>query len=173
MTEKMRRYHLKPGSKLEKLFDWLRNEMVGGEIAFSGSHAQRVMDELKVRNQQVWNMLQQLDKKKLITRKKAKGEKGFTISLVPRDAAKSEEVKPVRSKRNRTGQRKPLPSEQNNPATAIAVELPLTVDQLVAKLSEEVERMVKEKEHLENQIRAKNAMIDQIKQFAVAATNRG
>lgn len=72
------------GTKIAAMYDYLKREMVGDSMVIAGDQFQHIADELKLtKSVQVYGLLQQLDKKGLINRKRRseEGEEGFVISF--------------------------------------------------------------------------------------------
>jgi hypothetical protein len=146
----------KPGSKVERLYNWLKREMVGAELLFTSEHARTQMGELSIGKPEfVWNMLQSIEGKGLISRKKRRGEKGIIVSFVDKNVVETigddDAATTIATSRRRDKKK----STRKGRAS-------LTVDELVAKLQSDVERLTAKKGKLDRQIKQKNALIDQL-----------
>jgi hypothetical protein len=156
MAQKAKEAGLKPGSKIERLYTWVKNEMVNDRLLFTNEHVGRMMSELNVRHQQVWNMLQRLEEAHgVIVRKKTKGEKGLTISFPAPDKKSEGEKAPKpahRLAKPRTARKK---AQTEEPLAAVTAPVNFTDDDMIALLREEVDALTQE-------LKWKSALITQL-----------
>lgn len=155
MADKSVKSRVRPGSKLEKLYNLLK-QRGGGELEFpfTSALAQELTTELGVRlPESVWNMLQRLDKKGLIKRKRRVGEKGIIVTLNDDSNPTVEVTTEVSSARNSTRKRRRKSRVRKTP---------LTIDELLKKLRGEVRELTARKGKLVKQIKQMKIMIHQL-----------
>jgi|GEM_PF-3145150 len=158
MADKRGKSWLKPGSKLGKLYNWLKREIVGTELLFTSAHAQQLTTELDVRSPgSVWIKLQQLDKKGLIKRKRRTGEKGLIVSFIDQNAAE------VASDGNEAATTSaPARRMKKSTRKSKVHKTSLSIDELIAKLRSEVEELTARKGKLDTQIKQRKTLINQL-----------
>lgn len=127
-TEKA--YVLKPGSKLARMYDWIKAQMVGTELIFTREHIEQVMAELDIKlNTHVYDLLRTLNSRGHITRTKRSGkDRGFIIALPDSNAASTPAVDKRQKVKHRT------------PKTASAVG-ELSVRELMNQLDGDIRRL--------------------------------
>lgn len=129
---------LKSGSKMEKLFHYLKKEMVGSELIFTGENAKQLMSELSMGKPEfVWNMLQALEEKGLIHRRRLGYNKGIAVSFpIAEKEPQSEENRDPgnnRSKRSVKKSKQPSRAEKSS----------RTLNELISDLDTEIEGLKK------------------------------
>lgn len=140
MTKGRIRPVLTPGGKLEKLYNWLKNEIVGPSLLFTVEHVSRLMTELPAGKQEyVWNSLQDLEKKGLISRTKISGEKGIIVSFIEKDPTEPTEA--IKEKRTYRRRKKLRPKKTQSTGQELSVrelmeKLNARITQLEAELVE-------------------------------------
>lgn len=157
---------IKPGSKLEILYNWLKREIVGeeSEILFTRTSAEELMPLLNVNTKEdVWNMLGRLEAKKLIIKKRKAGEKGLTISFVKKEAAEASEAEPANVAKT-TGRRDGGKAVARKSGGRQYGKSQLTVAALLKKLRSEIVELNAQKGTLDEQIARKTALIEELTQ---------
>lgn len=155
---------LRSGSKIEKLYNWLQREMVTSELVFTKESAHTLMSELFVNKPEiVWNMLQYLEERKgLISRKRRLGEKGIIVSFVNKDA-ESPAADGIKATSPATGVRRPKekPVKQRKQLRKKDSET-LTVDQLLKQVKSDIDKLIEQKEVLEERIIQNGKFMEQL-----------
>lgn len=145
---------LKPGSKIEKLAQYLKQEIVGTELMFTSEHARHLVTELSVgKPESVWNMLRSLERRRVIVRKRRSGEKGIIVSF--RDSTEPVD-EDKQSKAPRRGKREEPPNGEK------ASSSPTIIDAL-GRVMKEVGDLRTERKKINAKIREKQAFFNQLK----------
>ena len=134
MTTKGMRPVLKPGSKIEKLYNWLKREMVGAELLFTSEHALQLVGELPVKKPEfAWNMLQQLERRDLVTRTRRPHQKGIIVSFINKNSAEPVATATKMKVRRRSG--------KSRMAKALGASRELSVRELMDNLDIRIARL--------------------------------
>jgi DNA-binding PadR family transcriptional regulator len=131
---------LKPGSKIAEFFSHIKREMSGPELVLSPSRIQELKEEFKIgKVESVYGMLQTLERKGLIERKRRQGE-GIIVSFPATEKESESQPKQVRGRRHSRSKR----SKKRSKRVRGAEKASPTLDELISKLGDEIEDLKKE-----------------------------
>lgn len=150
----------KPGTRAERLYDWLKKEMVGTELVFTGEHTNRLKTELELsKASHGWDLLRSLEDKGLITRTTKPGEKGIIVKFTKLDPAAETPAPPKSGLKSAAGHR-----TRAKGTKAKAAKPELTVSELIKKLDGEIARFEAQKKGLDAKIKSKTALREELAQ---------
>lgn len=140
MAKKVKRvYALRPGSKMARILEWIKAQMVGTELVFTRDHIDQLLALLDVKKDIViYDSMRLLAERGFINRTKRQGgDKGFIITLPsPNPASTSAANKPRRVRRRETQDSKT--SHTSKTASAAGE---LSVRELMNQLDGDIRRL--------------------------------